>query len=70
MKRVFSSFILLFFSLSSTAHAGIDEVINNATKPIAELIGSIVFFKITVFETTKTNKAWCNSCEHRNRFKS
>ena len=31
------------------AHAGIDQAINEATAPIATLIGQIVFFKIPVF---------------------
>lgn len=45
-------FILpLIFSLLfiTSAHAGIDETINNITKPIAILIGQIVFFKIPIF---------------------
>ena len=32
----------------SNAYAGIDEAINNATAPIAELIGKIVFFRIPI----------------------
>lgn len=45
-------FILpLIFSLLfiTSAHAGIDESINNMTKPVADLIGKIVFFKIPIF---------------------
>ncbi|MGI9319607.1 MAG: alanine/glycine:cation symporter family protein [bacterium] len=48
MKRLFIALGLFIFSLSN-AFAGIDETINNATAPIATLIGKIVFFKIPVF---------------------
>ena len=43
--------LLLILSLMfiTAAHAGIDESINNLTKPIAVLIGQIVFFKIPIF---------------------
>lgn len=41
--------IILSLLFISSAHAGIDEAINNMTKPIAVLIGQIVFFKIPIF---------------------
>ena len=47
MSRIFFTFNLILFSIAN-AHAGIDEAINNATAPIAELIGKIVFFKIPI----------------------
>ena len=47
MSRLFLAFNLMIISLAN-AHAGIDEAINNATAPIAELIGKIVFFKIPI----------------------
>ncbi len=49
MSRLFLAFNLMVISLAN-AHAGIDETINNATAPIAELIGKIVFFKIPIGE--------------------
>ena len=48
MKR-FTFLLTVLFGSMSTAQAGIDEAINNATAPIATLIGQIVFFKIPVF---------------------
>ena len=48
MKRLTFAFALLL-SLFSPAHAGIDDTINSATAPIAELIGRIVFFKVPFF---------------------
>ena len=48
MKRIFTFFSLLML-VSTSSYAGIDEAINNATAPIASLIGTIVFFKIPVF---------------------
>ncbi|WP_423908073.1 alanine/glycine:cation symporter family protein [Candidatus Spongiihabitans sp.] len=48
MYRLFLTISLMIVSLTS-AHAGIDDAINDATAPIAELIGQIVFFKIPVF---------------------
>lgn len=50
MKRLLLGLIALFL-LTNTAFAGIDETINNATAPIAELIGNIVFFKIPIAGT-------------------
>ncbi|MGI9478094.1 MAG: alanine glycine permease, partial [Hyphomicrobiaceae bacterium] len=48
MKRIVLALVaLVIFSIP--AAAGIDEAINSATKPIAEIIGQIVFFKIPVF---------------------
>ena len=41
--------LLLSLLFITSAHAGIDEAINNMTKPIAVLIGQIVFFKIPIF---------------------
>ncbi|MCG6891292.1 MAG: alanine:cation symporter family protein [Gammaproteobacteria bacterium] len=48
MKRFMGMLVLLAGSHSS-AQAGIDDVINSATAPIATLIGQIVFFKIPIF---------------------
>ena len=47
MSRIFIALNLMLFSMAN-AHAGIDEAINSATAPIAELIGKIVFFKIPI----------------------
>ena len=47
MSRLFLALNLIVLSMTN-AQAGIDEVINNATAPIAELIGKIVFFKIPI----------------------
>lgn len=44
--------LLLIITLSSfvsTAHANIDDSINNVTAPIATWVGQVVFFKIPVF---------------------
>ena len=41
--------LALMLALVSSAHAGIDDSINAATAPIAELIGKIVFFKVPFF---------------------
>ncbi|MGI9386727.1 MAG: alanine/glycine:cation symporter family protein [Methyloligellaceae bacterium] len=49
MKRFFYAALVLL-SATATAHAaGIDETINTATAPIAEVFGNIVFFKIPIF---------------------
>lgn len=48
MKRILLSALVLLLSIGP-AMAGIDETINQATAPIASLIGQIVFFKIPVF---------------------
>ncbi len=49
MIRFFAT-ALAFLLVSATAQAaGIDETINTATAPIAELVGKIVFFKIPLF---------------------
>lgn len=48
MHRFILPLILSLLFITS-AHAGIDESINNLTKPIAVLIGQIVFFKIPIF---------------------
>ncbi len=48
MKLIFHSLALLL-ALSSKAFAGIDDAINSATAPIAEVIGKIVFFKVPFF---------------------
>ncbi len=45
MGRLFLAFGLMTASLQN-AYAGIDDTINSATAPIAELIGKIVFFKV------------------------
>lgn len=47
MSRLFL-ILNLFFLPFSNAYAGIDESINNATAPIAEFIGNIVFFTIQI----------------------
>ena len=44
MKRILIALGALFL-LTLPASAGIDETINDATAPIAKLIGQIVFFK-------------------------
>ena len=41
--------IIAMSSFISTAHANIDESINNLTAPIAVWVGQVVFFKIPVF---------------------
>lgn len=48
MSRIVG-FLTLFFITFTNAYGGIDESINNATAPIARLIGKIVFFKIPIF---------------------
>ncbi|WP_039018077.1 alanine/glycine:cation symporter family protein [Halocynthiibacter namhaensis] len=48
MNRIILSLVTLF-CLSAPAFAGIDDRINNITKPIAAFIGSVVFFKIPLF---------------------
>ncbi|MGH1541545.1 MAG: alanine/glycine:cation symporter family protein [Arenicella sp.] len=48
MGRLLLLLTLALFSITNV-YAGIDESINNATAPIAELIGKIVFFKIPLF---------------------
>jgi AGCS family alanine or glycine:cation symporter len=48
MKRIAYAFLITVFTISNS-FAGIDDVINSATAPIAELIGKIVFFKIPIF---------------------
>lgn len=48
MRHLFLLLSLLLIPLS-TAYAGIDESINDVTKPIAEFVKQIVFFKIPLF---------------------
>jgi AGCS family alanine or glycine:cation symporter len=48
MKKLLFVFSLICLPLTKV-YAGIDESINNATAPIAEFIGKIVFFKISLF---------------------
>ena len=48
MHRFFTLLSLLLLPLSAS-HAGIDETINAATAPIADVIKQIVFFKIPFF---------------------
>lgn len=48
MHRIFLLFSVLLIPLSS-AYAGMDETINAATQPVAEMIKQIVFFKIPLF---------------------
>lgn len=48
MTRILLSALALLL-LAEPAMAGIDDAINQATAPIASLIGQIVFFKIPVF---------------------
>lgn len=47
MRRLLLGLFSLFFIMSN-AHASVDETINAFTKPIAEFIGSVVFFKIPI----------------------
>ena len=49
MKRIILGLATLLLINGSAFGAGFDETINNATAPIAALIGQIVFFKIPVF---------------------
>ena len=49
MKRLIVSVLMLLMAGATAQAAGIDETINAATAPIAELVGKIVFFKIPVF---------------------
>ena len=48
MKRIVLG-LATFLAFSSSAFAGFDETINDATAPVAALIGKIVFFKIPIF---------------------
>ena len=48
MRQILVTLGLMIVSLTNV-HAGIDDAINTATAPVAELIGRIVFFKIPVF---------------------
>ena len=48
MHRFILPFILSLLFITS-AHAGIDESINELTQPISKLVGDFVFFKIPVF---------------------
>ena len=48
MKHLFCTLALIATSVSN-AQAGIDDAINDATAPIATLIGQIVFFKVPIF---------------------
>ena len=48
MKNLFCTLALIATSVSN-AQAGIDDAINDATAPIATLIGQIVFFKVLIF---------------------
>ena len=50
MSRLFLALNLMLFSIAN-AYAGIDETINNATKPVADIIEKIVFFKIPIGDT-------------------
>jgi AGCS family alanine or glycine:cation symporter len=49
MKRLVSSVFIYLFAAVSAQAAGIDEAINTATAPIADFVGTVVFFKIPVF---------------------
>ncbi len=49
MVRVIAGLAALMLFSSTAGAAGFDEMINNATAPIASAIGQIVFFKIPVF---------------------
>jgi len=49
MKKYFLIMSLLF-SFTASASAGIDNTINELTKPIATLIGDVVFFKISLWD--------------------
>ena len=49
MRHLLLLFSLLLVSLSTAYAAGIDETINTATQPIAEMVKAIVFFKIPLF---------------------
>ena len=49
MKRLLTGLVTLFLLINTaTTYAGIDETINAATAPIADIIGKIVFFKIPI----------------------
>jgi AGCS family alanine or glycine:cation symporter len=48
MIRIFISIIALM-ALTLPAQAGVDDVINSITAPIASVVGDIVFFKIPIF---------------------
>ncbi len=50
IKKIIPLLLMAFISLSATsAYAGIDSTINEITKPIASVLGAIVFFKIPIF---------------------
>ncbi len=49
MKRIIMGLTAFLILSDGALAAGIDESINNATAPIAALIGQIVFFKIPIF---------------------
>ena len=49
MVRIIAGLAALMLFSSTAGAAGFDEMINNATAPIASAIGQIVFFKIPVF---------------------
>ncbi|MEK6205808.1 MAG: alanine:cation symporter family protein, partial [Amylibacter sp.] len=48
MIRIFISIIALM-AMTLPAQAGVDDVINSITAPIASVVGDIVFFKIPIF---------------------
>ena len=48
MIRIFISIIALM-AITLPAQAGVDDVINSITAPIASVVGDIVFFKIPIF---------------------
>ncbi len=50
MGRLFLTFGLMIVSIQS-AYAGIDETINTATAPIADVVKKIVFFTVPIGET-------------------
>jgi AGCS family alanine or glycine:cation symporter len=49
MVRIIAGLAALMLFASTAGAAGFDEMINNATAPIASAVGQIVFFKIPVF---------------------
>ncbi len=49
MKNFYYVLSIFAISISNAVAAGIDDAINDATAPIATMIGKIVFFKIPIF---------------------
>ncbi len=49
MKRIIMGLVTFLVLTDAALAAGFDETINNATAPIAALIGQIVFFKLPIF---------------------